>query len=147
MGPSGVCEFPSDLRQRVLRIIPASTATSTSRNSVPAPYHDYRAQLREINRAIGIISYEEMKPLNLKAALILITIGSVLLIISVTPYQGGMICTLTADACAQVAAQAAQAAAIQFFEFFFSGVALMSIAAIFLVMGRNKQTSPPTIRP
>ncbi|SRR6266487_6693343 len=46
----------------------------------------------------GIASYEGMKSLNLKVALILLTIGAVLLMISVTPYQGGMICTLTEDA-------------------------------------------------
>ena len=95
----------------------------------------------------GIASYDGMKSLNLKVALILLTIGAVLLMISVTPYQGGMICTLTEDACAQVDAQARQAAAAQFFEFFFSGVALMSIAAIFLITGRNRGpsslTSPP----
>jgi len=88
-----------------------------------------------------------MKSLNLKVALILLTIGAVLLMISVTPYQGGMICTLTEDACAQVDAEARQAATAQFFEFFFSGVALMSIAAIFLITGRNRGpsslTSPP----
>jgi hypothetical protein len=91
-----------------------------------------------------------MKPLNLKLALILITIGTVLLMISVSPWQSpalgstGLGCTLTQEACAGVAAQEAQA---HFFEFLFYGVAVMSIAVIFLMMGRNQAPAPPTISP
>lgn len=82
-----------------------------------------------------------MKALNAKAAGILITMGTVVLMVSITPSQGGMICTLTADACAQVAAQAAQAAAVQFLEFFVSGLALISIAFFLLISGRNRGQS------
>jgi len=54
-----------------------------------------------------------MKPLNLKVALILITAGTVLLVISVAQYQAGQLqCTLTGNLCAQFAAQGARDAAI-----------------------------------
>ena len=84
-----------------------------------------------------------MNSLNLKGALILITVAAVLLLISATPPRGELMCTLTADACAQVDAYARQAAAIQFFEFFFSGLALASIAALLLISGRNRLPRPP----
>ena len=80
-----------------------------------------------------------MKPLNLRVALILITVGIVLLVISVAQYQAGQLqCTLVGDLCAQFAAQGARDAAIQFLEVTFAEVALMSIAAMFLVTGRNR---------
>jgi hypothetical protein len=86
-----------------------------------------------------------MEPLNLKIALILMIIGAVLLMISVSPYQSpGLGCTLTQDACAQVAAQEATT---HFFEFLIYGVALMSIAIVFLIIGRNQGPSPPTSPP
>lgn len=81
-----------------------------------------------------------MEPLNLKVALILITIGTVLLLISVSPYQpGGLGCTLTQNACSQIAAQEATT---HFFEFLLYGVALISIAVIFLISGRGPRTKP-----
>ena len=80
-----------------------------------------------------------MKPLNLKVALILIAMGIVLLVISIAQYQAGQLqCTLTGDLCAQFAAQGARDAAIQFLETTLAEVALMSIATMFLVMGRNQ---------
>jgi hypothetical protein len=86
-----------------------------------------------------------MKPLNLKVALILITIGIVLLVISVVQYQAGQLqCTLTGDLCAQFAAQGARDTAIQFLEISLAEVALMSIATMFLVMGRNQGTRQAT---
>jgi len=93
----------------------------------------------------ALASYIEMKPLNLKAALILITIGTILLIVSVIQYQSGeMICTLTADLCAQVAAHASQEAVTQFFEFTLFGLASMGLAVVFLISGRNQGSSPPS---
>jgi len=86
-----------------------------------------------------------MKPLNLKVALILITIGTVLLVISVAQYQAGQLqCTLTGDLCAQFAAQGARDAAIQFLEIALAEVALMSIAAMFLIMGTNQGSRQAT---
>ncbi|HVH15426.1 MAG TPA: hypothetical protein VNA15_06880 [Candidatus Angelobacter sp.] len=87
-----------------------------------------------------------MEALNLKVALILITVGTVLLVISVSPYQSaGLIgCTLTQDACSQVAAQEATT---HFFEYLLYGAAFMSIAVILLISGRNQETSPPTGHP
>jgi hypothetical protein len=80
-----------------------------------------------------------MKSLNRKVGLILITVGIVLLVISVVQYQAGQLqCTLTGDLCAQFAAQGARDTAIQFLEITLAEVALMSIAAMFLVMGRNQ---------
>ena len=82
-----------------------------------------------------------MESLNLKAAAILITIGTVLLIISVSSYQsGGLACTLTQDACAQVAAQEAT---VHFFEYLLYGLISMSIAVIFLITGRSQEQGPP----
>jgi hypothetical protein len=78
-----------------------------------------------------------MKALNVKVAAILLTMGGVVLLAAVTQSQGGTICTLTAAACAQLAAQAAQAATVMFFEYFVSGMALISIAALLLVSGRS----------
>ena len=86
-----------------------------------------------------------MKPLNLKVAVVLITTGIVLLVISVAQYQAGQLqCTLVGDLCAQFAAQGARDAAIQFLEITFAEVALMRIAALFLVMGRNKGSPQAT---
>jgi hypothetical protein len=80
-----------------------------------------------------------MKALNAKLAVVLFTMGTVVLLVSITPSQGGVICSLSAEACAQVSAQAAQAA--QFWGFFLSGVALISIAALLLISGRNRGPS------
>jgi hypothetical protein len=81
-----------------------------------------------------------MKSLNLKVAVTLITIGIVLLLVSVSQYESGqLMCTLTGDLCAQLAAHASQDAAIQFFEFTFFGLALMSLAVIFLILGRSRE--------
>jgi hypothetical protein len=82
-----------------------------------------------------------MKALNAKVAVILTTMGAVLLMVSLTPSQGGVICSLSTEACAQVSAQGAQTAAIQFFAFFFSGLASISIAALLLISGRNRGPS------
>jgi hypothetical protein len=88
-----------------------------------------------------------MKSLNLKVALILITIGMGLLLIAATPFQGGIICILTAAEPAQVYAQARQTAAVQFFEFFFFGLALISLAAFPMIIGRNQHRCPLTSNP
>lgn len=92
-----------------------------------------------------------MKPLNLKVALMLITVGIILLVISVAQYQSGQLqCTLVGDLCAQFAAQSARDAAIQFLEIALAEVALMGIAAMLLVTGRNqgrKQAIGPSQSP
>ena len=84
-----------------------------------------------------------MKSLNVKVALILLTVGTVMLMVSLTPPQGTLDCMLTADACAQVAAQAARAAAVQFLAFSLSEIALISIAVFLLISGRNRGQSQP----
>ena len=104
-----------------------------------------QARLRDTNGPQGIAFHDGMKPLNLKLALLLITMGTVLLMIGVSPYQSaGLGCRTTQDICAQVEAQEATA---HFFEFLLYGMALMSIAVIFLIMGRNQAPSPPTSPP
>ena len=82
-----------------------------------------------------------MRSLNVKIALILLTMGTVVLMVEFTPPQGTLDCMLTADACAQVAAQAARAAAVQFLAFSLSGIALISTAVFLLISGRNRGQS------
>src|SRR4029077_7791394 len=97
-------------------------------------------RLREINRA-GIAFHDKMKALNAKIAVVLITMGAVVLMVSVTPPQGTIPCLAPAIECAQTAAQAAQAATVTFFEYLFSGIALISVAALLLISGRNRGSS------
>src|SRR5207245_7646671 len=67
-----------------------------------------QARLRDTNGPQGIAFHDGMKPLNLKLALLLITMGTVLLMIGVSPYQSaGLGCSATQDICGQVDAQEA----------------------------------------
>ena len=81
-----------------------------------------------------------MKSLNLKVALILFTMGIVVIMVELTPTQGTLGCMLAGDGCAQYAAQAA---AIQFLVFSLSAIALISTAAFLLISGRNRGQSQP----
>ena len=83
-----------------------------------------------------------MKALNAKVAVVLATMGAVVLLVSVTPPHGVLPCLAPANQCAQDAAKAAQAASVQFLEFFLSGIALISIAVFLLISGRNRRRSP-----
>ena len=85
-----------------------------------------------------------MKSLNLKVALILLTMGTVVILVGLTPRQGTLGCMLAGDACAQFAAQAA---AIQFLVFSFSAIALITTAAFLLISGRNRGQSQPASSP
>ena len=83
-----------------------------------------------------------MKSLNLKVALILLTMGIVVIMVALTPPQGTLGCMMTEDACAQFAAMAARGAAIEFLVFSLSGIALISFAVFLLISGRNRGQSP-----
>jgi hypothetical protein len=80
-------------------------------------------------------AYVDLKETNLKFALITMTLGTVVLLISITPVPSPLPCLLTQDACA---ATFQQEALQNFIAWFSMGTILMAIAVAFLFLGRDK---------